>query len=213
METAQFQAETIQASFDKFVDQREVKFSFRTTKDEDTGLESKRPTIEQKIPTPSVEGIIKILENGGQGLELLLEVVADVIYQRGREYLSDNESATSVPLEILSWEAIASLPKSERKGRGIPKETWEEFGKDYIKTMPAITGKTSEQVANAAKILLNKFQQCKSNKKVVELLKGQVALYLNSAPSAENFQDCVEFLLNKADALLKADDADLLKNL
>lgn len=200
----------INAAYNKFLDEKEVKFSFRTVKDEATGLESKRPTIEQKIPVPSVEGIIAILEAGGKQLELLLDTVADVIYGRAREVLADDEKLTEVPLDQLTWEIIANLPKAERKGRGIPKDVWEDFSKDYIAVMPSVTGKTAEQVGNAAKILLNKFAQVKTNKPVVNLLKGQLALYLNSSPNAESYSECVEFLVNKADTLLAADEAALL---
>lgn len=200
----------IEANFNKMIDEKEVKFSFRTVKDEATGLESKRPTIEQKIPVPSVEGIIAILQAGGKQLEMLQEVVADVIYQRAREILADDEKLTEVPVDMLSWETIANMPKAERKARGIPKEVWEDFSKDYIAVMPAVTGKTAEQIGNAAKIFLNKFQQVKTNKPVINLLKGQLAVYLNSSPNAESFSECVEFLLNKADTLLAADEAALL---
>jgi hypothetical protein len=191
--------ETIQANFDNKVDFKDVKFSFRTIKDEATGLETKRPTIETKIPVPSVEGIIAILEAGGKQLELLQEAVSDIVFQRAREILADDEKLTELPIDQLGWEVIANLPQAERKGRGIPKEVWEEFSKDYI-----------EQVGNAAKILLNKFAQVKTNKPVVNLLKGQLALYLNSSPNAEQFQGCVEFLINKADTLLQQDEAALL---
>lgn len=202
--------DSVQANYNKFLDEKDVKFSFRSVKDNDTGLESKRATIEQKIPVPSVEGIIRILENGGKGLELLLEACSDIIVTRARELLSDDEKLTEVPVDQLDWEVIANLPKAERKGRGISKEIWEEFSKDYVTVMPSVTGKTAEQVGNAAKILLNKFQAVKSNKKVVELLKGQLALYLNSSPNAEAYAECVEFLMNKADTLLQADEAALL---
>lgn len=213
MSEVQSNQEGIVANFNKLVDEKEVKFAFRTMKDEATGLESKRATIEAKIPVPSVEGIIAILEAGGKQLELLQEAVADVIYQRAREILADDEKLTELPLEGLSWDVIANLPKAERKGRGIPKETWEEFAKDYIAVMPSVTGKTAEQVGNAAKILLNKFSQVKTNKPVISLLKGQLGLYLNSSTNAEQFVDCVEFLSNKAEALLNQDEAALLSAL
>lgn len=207
------QNEGIVANFNKFVDEKEVKFAFRTVKDAETGLETKRATIETKIPVPSVEGIIAILEAGGKQLELLQEAVADVIYQRARELLADDEKLTDVPLELLAWEVIANLPKAERKGRGIPKETWEDFSKDYIAVMPGVTGKTAEQVGNAAKILLNKFQAVKTNKPVIKLLQAQLAVYLNSSPNAESFLECVEFLSNKADSLMAIDEASLLEAL
>jgi hypothetical protein len=205
----------ISANFDKFVDAKEVKFNFRTVKDDATGLESKRPSVELRLPIPSIEGIIAILEAGGTQLELLQDAVAEVIISRAREIISDKEdaSAENFPYAELAWEVIANLPKADRKGRGIPKETWEDFSKDYIATMPAVTGKNAEQIGNAAKILLNKFQSVKTNKPVIKLLKGQLALYLNSSAGAEQFADCVEFLVQKADTLLAVDDAALLSNL
>jgi hypothetical protein len=204
---------TITANFNKLIDEKEVKFAFRSVKDEATGLESKRPTIEQKIPVPSVEGIISILEAGGKQLEMLQEAVADVIYQRARELLADDDKLTEVPLDLLAWEVIANLPKAERKGRGIPKEVWEDFSKDYVAVMPGVTGKTAEQIGNAAKIFLNKFQAVKTNKPVIKLLQSQLAVYLNSSPNAESFSECVEFLVNKAEALLAVDEAALLEAL
>jgi len=205
----------ITANFNKNVDEKEVKFNFRTVKDDATGLESKRPSVELKLPVPSVEGIIAILEAGGKQLELLQEAVAAVIVDRAREIVADKEDATAdnFPYAELLWETIANLPKAERKGRGIPKEVWEDFSKDYISTMPAVTGKSAEQVGNAAKILLNKFSAVKSNKPVISLLKGQLGMYLNSSANAEQFADCVEFLLQKAQTLLDADEASLLGNL
>lgn len=205
----------INANYNKFVDEKEVKFNFRTTKDEATGLESKRPSVELKLPVPSVEGVIAILESGGKGLELLLEAVGEVVVSRAREIVSDKEdiSAANFPYPELLWETIANLPKAERKGRGIPKEVWEDFSKDYITTMPAVTGKSAEQIGNAAKILLNKFAAVKANKPILALLKGQLGMYLNSSPNAEQFSDCVEFLLQKAETLLNTDEEELLGNL
>lgn len=205
----------ITANFDKTLDEKEVKFNFRKVKDDATGLETKRPSVELKLLVPSVEGIIAILEAGGKQLELLQEAVADIVIQRARELISDAEDTTAdnFPYAQLSWEVIANLPKAERKGRGIAKEVWEDFSKDYIATMPAVTGKSAEQVGNAAKILLNKFSAVKSNKPVISLLKSQLGMYLNSSANAEQFSDCVEFLLQKAQTLLDADEAALLSNL
>ena len=81
----------IQANFDNTVDVREYKFHFKTVKDKDSGIETKRPTIELKLPVPSVEGIIAILEAGGKQLELLQSAVGDIIVAQARSLLSDNE--------------------------------------------------------------------------------------------------------------------------
>jgi len=205
----------IKANFDNKVDIKETKFFFRKVKDEATGLESKRPTVELSIPVPSVEGIIAIIEAGGKGLDLLLEACAEVVITQAREIVNADEkiSQESLDLSKLSWEHIANLPKAERRGGGISKDVWEEFAKDYVAVMPQATGKSVEQVTNASKILLTKFSQVKTNKPVLDMLKGQLAIYLNASQQAETYAECVQFLTEKADTLLKMDDAALLANL
>ena len=206
-------------NFDNTVDKVEVKFSFRkvVVKDEATGIEteSKRPTVVLELPLLSVEGIVKVFEAGGKQLDLLVEAVREVQISRARELVNEKEDITAenFPYAELSWETIANLPKAERRGGGIPKEVWEEFSKDYIAVMPSVTGKAVEQVANAAKILLNKFQLVKTNKAVLKLLKEQLAIYANNSPKAEEFEACVSFLAEKADTFLALDDAALLANL
>jgi hypothetical protein len=199
-------------NYDNTVDKVAIKFNFRKVKDETTGLESKRPTVELDLPLLSVEGIVKVFEAGGKQLELLVEAVREVQISRAREIISEKEdiSAENFPYDQLSWGVIANLPKAERRGGGIPKETWEEFAKDYVAVMPAVTGKSVEQIGNAAKILLNKFQQVKTNKPVLKLLKDQIAIYAAQSPNAENYSDCIAFLADKADTFINMDDAACL---
>jgi hypothetical protein len=197
-------------NFDNKVDVKEYKFHFK--KDE---LGNKRETIELKLPVPSVEGLVAILEAGGKQLEMLLASVGDVISAQARSILNENVAmvASTFPTEQTTWEFIANMPDAEKRGRGIPKEVWEEFAADYLSVMPGITGKTEEQISLAAKLFLNKFQSVKSNKPVLKKLKEQLAVYTNGSPNAENFYDCVKFLDEKADALLVADEAAMLANL
>lgn len=203
-------SQEIQANFDNTVDVRDFKFNFK--KDE---LGNKRASVELKLPVPSVEGVIAILQNGGKGLELLLDSVADVIAAQARTIVNDKEdiSQDTFPTSQIMWDFIANLPKAERRGGGISKELWEAFALDYTAVMPAVTGKSIEAVGNAAKIYLNKFNAVKTNKPVLKLLKDQLSLYLVNSTNAETYVDCVDFLLNKADTLLAMDDAALLSNL
>lgn len=225
----------IVASFPNKVDTKEVKFHFKKvkTKDEATGLESenKRPTVELIIPVPSIEGIIEILndpkaldENGlpSKELSLMLEAIHDVVVGRAREIINEQDGTNNTvmiqkqedfPIDELSWAKIANLPRDMRRGGGISKETWEDFAKDYIEVMPAVSGKTPDQVGNAAKILLNKFNAVKTNKPVLKLLKEQLGLYCQHSPNAETYEDSVKFLMEKADTLLNMDEASLLANL
>lgn len=205
----------IRANFNNQVDVKEVKFHFKKAKNE-LGEETKRPTVELSLPVPSIEGIVAILESGNQkAQELLLDAVAEVVYARARDIVNEREDINqqNFPMEELAWEKIASLPKAERRGGGISKETWEKFGADYLEVMPAVTGKDKEKIETAVKILLGKFNTVKTNKPVLKLLKEQLALYISSSPNAEEFVDCVEFLNNKADSLINMDEASLLANL
>lgn len=215
MSEQDLQTTDVQANFNPNIDYNDVVFRFRKVKDEATGVESKRPNLELKIPVLSVEGIIGVLKTGGKGLDLLREAVADVITSRARELVSENENVTaeSFPFAELSWETIANLPKTERRGAGIAEEQWKAFAADYVAVMPQFTGKTVEQVTNAAKIFLNKFNQVKTNKKVIQKLQDQLGIYVESAPNAEQYTDCVEFLSGKATKLLNVSDEELLQNL
>lgn len=205
----------IKANHNPLLDSKPTKFHFKSVKDEATGLSSKRPSVELNLVVPSVEGIIEIIQTGGKGLELLQEAVEAIVNSRAREIINEKEDVTAdnFPYEELLWEKIANLPKAERRGGGIAKETWEDFAKDYIAIMPSVTGKSAEQVANAVKIYLTKFASVKSNKPVLKLLQDQLAVYVNHSPQAESFSDCVDFLNNKADNLLNMDEAALIANL
>lgn len=205
---------TPNATFDKTIDKKTYKFNFRTMKDE-FGNESKRPSIELDIPVPSVEGLVAILENGGKGLDLLLEVVGNFVIQQAKGQVDDNEAITQETLDTskLTWEFIANLPKAERRGSGIPKETWEDFSADYIEVMPALTGKTVEQVTNAAKAFVNKFSALKTNKPAINILKAQLGIYMSGSPNAGNFTDVLELLTERADKFLNMTEADYVANL
>ena len=209
--------DSISSSYNFNVDVKPVKFNFKKTKDKDTGIVTDRQALELAIPYPSMEGILAILEvdDGGKQLELLMDAMADVINSVAREILFDDTkiNAATFPVDKLSWEAIANMPKSQRRGGGIPKETWEEFAKNYLEVMPAITGKTVEQIANMAKILANKLAAVKTNIPVLELVVEQLTVYAENSPEVEEYAECVEFLAKKADTLLNINPEDLLTNL
>jgi hypothetical protein len=206
------QTTDVQANFDNKVDVKDFKFHFKKVTDKESGIETKRPTVELKLPIPSVEGIIAILEAGGKQLELLLTAVENIVVDQARSMLSDNEAMAEhdFPMDQCTWDAIANMPEAEKRGRGIPKEVWADFVADYIAVMPAITGKSVESVSLAAKLFAGKYQAIKTNKPVIRKLKDQLAIYFNNSSQAEQFVDCVKFLDEKADTLLSADDTATL---
>lgn len=207
--------EHIQVNYDFNVVTKPVNFNFKKSKDKVTGIEVIRESVQLAMPYPSIEGIVAILEGGGKGLELLVEAMENVVNSAARELLYEDVTlnASTFPVDKVAWDFIAKLPKAQRRGGGIPKETWEGFAQDYVEVMPEVTGKTIEQVANAAKILASKLQQVRTNEPVLQLLVSQLAVYAEHSPNAEEFQDCIAFLLNKADTFLNVSEEELLANL
>lgn len=209
--------ENIKINYDFDVDVRPVVFNFKKTTDKETGIETVRKPVELALPFPSVQGIVNILERGGKELELLQEAIESVITTAARDHLNDEGgtelNAANFPVEKLSWSYLASLPKSQRRGGGIPKETWEAFAKDYVTIMPEATGKTVDQVTNAAKILLNKLNQVKTNEPVLQLMIEQLAIYAEASPNAQEYEECITFLVQKAEGYLNVSDEELLANL
>jgi hypothetical protein len=210
---------TIVANHNPLVDTKELTFNFRKVKNEETGVESKRESVTARIAIPSVEGIIKILENGGKGLELLLSAVEATITDYAKQRLADDPTLTSAnfPAAEVLWDVIANLPETERKGRGIAKEVWEDFVKSYIEIMPSVIGKPVEVVKKQASILAQKFQPLKNHEKKNDLLPKfieMLTLYANNAPDAEQFTAPIEFLVKKAEEFMNADNsANLADNL
>lgn len=205
----------IKAKFNNLVDVVDTKFHFKKKTDETSGVESKRPTLELKLPRPSLEGLAEILMGGDEKQQaLLLEAVNNIVLDRAREIINDDTGETlnqdNFPMEELSWAKIANQPAAERRGGGIAKETWDEFAKDYEAVMPGVTGKPIENIKRATKVYLTKFNMVKTDKKVLALLRGQLAMYLNSTPNAEVYMDCVTFLDKKAETLLNAESSSLL---
>jgi len=205
----------VKVNYDASVDTKPVQFNFKKSTDKDTKIETVRSAVQLAMPYPSIEGIVGILETGGKQLELLQEAIEKVINDAARELLYEDVTLTAAtfPVDKVSWDAISKQPKAQRRGGGIAKETWEGFAQDYIDVMPAVTGKTIEQIANAAKILMGKLAQVKTNEPVLQLLVGQLAVYADNSPNTPEFQECIEFLLNKAETFLNVSDEELLANL
>lgn len=211
------QTNVIVANHNPLVELKETTFNFRKSKDEETGIESKRASVTVKIQVPSVEGIVAILQKGGKELELLQTAVASQLEDYVKSLLSDDGTLTTenFPADSITWEALANLPDTDRRGRGIPKEMWEDFIKSYIETMPAIIGKSVDVVKKQASILAAKFQPLRTHEKKNELLPKfieMLTLYVANAQDAEQFGACIEFLLKKADQFMNADTSANLED-
>lgn len=189
----------------------EDRFYFRKN---ETG--DKRPDIPVVLPMPTVAGILNALNDEKQR-DFILDVVGQQVRAAAKLQVDDekawNDAGAKLDYTKLTIEALASIPKAERTGRGIPKETWDAFYKDYIEVMPGITGKTIEQVTNAAKLFLARLQPSKTNKPSLAKLKDQLDLWFANSKQAETFMDIYDFLVKKADEFLALTDEDLTANI
>lgn len=197
----------VTANFDNQVDTKDFTFHFKKDK-----LGNKRPSVELKLPVPSVEGIVAILKKGGKELELLQDAIYDVIRSQAAQIVSDDEKVTQAtfPHANVLWSFIANMPKADRRSSAIDASVWEAFAKDYIETMPAVTGKSLDAVTNATVVYLKKFAIVKTNKDVISKLKDQLGLYMEHSKNVEQFTEILELLISKADAYLNANDVELL---
>lgn len=212
-------------------------FKFRFKKDE---LGNQRPSVAIFAPVPTLQEISrlalttkdlidkdskqpvkgedgKVVQVASNEAELIADAVYTVIQDQIRGMVNDDEkiSQENFKFEEATFQYIANMPPSARRGAGIPKEQWEEFAKNYIEIMPAVTNKTKEQCAQAAQIFVRKFRDAAGNLPVVEKLQTYLAMY-TEAPNnkAEDFQDILEFLLKKsADMLAAKDKVAVLENL
>lgn len=209
--------DSIKAAFNNKVEVAITKFFFKKVEEKDengkpTGIVNKRPTVELPVIVPSFEGILEYLRNpDSKEAKLVMEAVQAYPVARARELLNENESldANNFDISQLEWSVIANLPPAERRGGGIAKETWEEFIKDYVATMPDATGKDVKTVEKSAALFANKFATCKNVKKVLLKLKELLNTYTEATKRGEEFADCIEFLAKKLDVLLSADEQEL----
>lgn len=213
--------QTINAKFDVNVSPTEAKFTFKTAdiKDDEgkpTGEKHKRPAVTVILPLINLSGIKSILESGDEkSQQLLLEAVQAIQFSQAKDLVDSdvNITAETFPLDQVSWAHIANLPKAERSGSAIAKETWEAFGTAWIAAMQRVAGKTPDQAKKAAAILVAKLNPAKTNKPVLLNLQGQLGIFIDQAEEAADFLPCVEYLTKRVETLLKAEEPDLLSAL
>lgn len=190
------------------IDRKE--FTFRFKKDK---LGNKRANVKcENVPVVSAEGVIEILRAGGKELEVLLEVVSDYTRSILAEFVSDEvfNQDTFEYDKKLAWKTIANMPKEDRRSSAIDKEIWEGFTSDYIEIMPALTGKTKDQVTLATEVYVKKLVPLKSDKKTLAKLKDQLTIYADSSKKAEDYQEVLELLTRRIQTYMEADDPAVL---
>lgn len=214
--------DTAMVNPDPLHDTKEFKFGFRTIEDKETGTKTKRPNVEIKHKVISFEGLVAILSTPGDSKEkqLLFSAVESVYVDAIKDYLADNESVTSenFPHDKFTWEVIANTP-DELRVRGIPKETWEGFIKDYLEIMPGATGKQMDSIKAQASVLAAKLNPIKlrdkeSKQRIIPGMLAMLTVYTNVTAKGEQFSEVVAYLVRKAEDILKSDvETDLESNL
>lgn len=204
-------------------------FKYRFKKDD---LGNQRPSVSIFAPVPTLQEISRLALTTQQVVdektkelitvpskeaELINDAIYAVIQAQIRGMVNDDEKVSQENFKFseATFEFIANMPPSARRGAGIPKEQWEEFAKNYVEVMPAVTGKSKENCTQAAQVFVRKFKDVAGNLPVVEKLQTYLAMY-SEAPGnkAEEFTDILEFLVKKSTDMLAAKDKALvLENL
>jgi len=199
---------------------RELKFSFKkqVLKDADgnpikdeLGVEKKRPPVVLNVKVPTFEGLLTEISDPNVA-NFVLDLVEEAIKDQVRQQLSDEENPVNRQEELdekkLTLSYIANIPRSERTGSALSKEVFEDFGKDYIEVMQQF--RAVEKVTHAAKLFMGKLNSVKTDKRILKLLREQLATWAENTKQLEDLQEVYVFLDNRISTFLKKDDVDQL---
>lgn len=179
-----------------------------------------RAPVSVTFPIPTWKGIQTFLnvdgEEGEKRRAFVLDLVHDMIEGAVHDQIYDDanpvDSQDQLNIDQLSLEYLFNLPKTERTGRGIPKEIWDEWTKDYIETMVSLGNRAEQKIGNAAEALARKFNTVKTNKKLVEFLKSELNVWATQTQNLEEYQGIYELLKKRADDILTLDEASQMSN-
>lgn len=182
----------------------EKDFSFRQNKE---GY--KRPTVTLAIGVPSLEGVATLLASEDAKVQaLIVGLVQDTLTGYVRKFVEDDQDFDQAKFDALvaegkiSIEAIANLPRSERNTIG--KEDLEEFAKDYVAYMPAITGKDVKKVQMAAGLFIERFKRVAGDNQILTVLQEQLGQFVEgvSEEVLGKNERVVTYLSSKLEELL-----------
>jgi len=213
---------------------QEVKFGFKQTQVKDdagnpvtdesgnTVKTPKRAPVTLQIPFPTFNGLVAAF-NDEKVITYVLDLVAEAIKDRVRVQLTDEDkpvlSQEDLDLSQLTLEYIANLPKSERTGGGISKETWADFREDYITTMGPMRASADNitlqegmvKATKAADFFVKRLNTIRGEKPVLKFLRGQLSIWMQESKVAqEEFAEVYTYLIERADKLLAVDGSNML---
>jgi hypothetical protein len=194
---------------------RQFTFHFKKQKTLDAeGEMIKRPSVILDVPVPTYDGLIVAIGNDSKVSTFLLDLIEEAIKDQVRDMLVDSDKPVQrqedLDVKKLTLEYIANIPKSERAGGNIPKETWEAFEKDYIEVM--YTEARPKASINAAKVFLAKLAPARTDKVSLALLQSRLAEWLTRSSNTDDFMDIYKYLDDRISMLL-AKEIDLASQL
>jgi aspartyl/asparaginyl-tRNA synthetase len=192
---------------------REITFRYRSSGKETVKVvkDGVEQEVVQAIPPRAPEVVTikfptaqEILATGSEAAKRLLQDAIDaIVIDQCRDLLDEpGTSAATIDHNKLAWEFIAAIPPAERRGNGIPKQTWEDFALDYLAIMPAVTNKAQAKIEAQLKLISERFRSVKFNKAVLSIMEQSLTLYMTNSPNAEKYVECLDALMKKLQEFL-----------
>jgi hypothetical protein len=199
-----------------------MKFNFRTEKIRDDdgnviGTGRKHPEVIAPLPVPTTEQLVELLQSGGAVSELIHDAIRAVIFDAGkmqinawREANPDDATftASNFNLQGLTLEAIATMPKGDRKSSAISDEDWTAFLNDYHHVMVNIIGYEEKRVKLAMTHFKVQLRRIKSDKAAVQKLQDLLNLWASKTEALDDHVSCYDDLNKRAVKYINATDVN-----
>ncbi len=194
---------------------QEMKFNFKARNLYDeagkvVGKSKKQPSLVIALPVPMHDTVANFLADvNSKESGLIMSAVSDLIYSAARNQFDEiidgfegddsrTVAASMLDLSKLDLTYIANLPPTSRASSVPGEDDFKSFFADYLSTMPQITGKAVAAIEKHIK-LFAKPTSIKANKPVLELLVGQLDLYMANTAAIEDNGATAHYIRNKLD--------------
>ena len=161
---------------------------------------TKRDALELAFQMPTLAGIWEAVSSHDKVGPWLLSIVKDAITDQIRANIDEIKSQADLNPEVISLEYIASIPPSERKGGGIPKELWDAFAHDYVQVIVENTDRKPEQAERAADIFVKRLNTVRTSAdkvNVLNFLEKMLSVWIDKSERLEEFGDIAEYFMGK----------------
>jgi len=208
-----------------------TKFGFKATKvkDEKGAVIATQPARESfslDLSVPSWEEVCAYVA-GSKERDLIMESVFDTIYNQVRSAIADaikledstgvkaDLSQTALAIDAMTWESIANMPAAKRGATKIDEESWTAFAEDYVLVMKQVSAYSEPLLKKQAEAFCDKFNSngVRGKKKIIELLNSLLNQWFAASASAEEHFRVYQFLSNKAETALSADEQKVAEGL